>query len=308
MTSKQRKAVDYQHTDFKKKKLKKGDRPRANEDLTVYPVKVEEDKNNQGDPELFYPLAPEVHLNLIIGRVKAGKSTLLNSLYMSKRFYADAFKVRILISSTATNDAVNKFLIEDFDYIFTEYTPELMATIIEMIEQYEEPGRYSVILDDIIGSVNFKRTGKIDEISGLASKYRHIGNEVQEGKLSLAITTQYWKYFSGILRNNATSYYLLGSFPESELKKMAEDLSFFGGGNKEFIQMYNETRKEDYDFTYLSVQNLEARRNHDELIWSKKDGFVKKPGTSGLLDEKKTSDNSKDELLDKELQSTELTK
>ena len=149
-----------------------------------------------------------------------------------------------------------------------------MATIVEMIEQDEEVGRYLVILDDIIGNVNFKRTGKVDEISALVSKYRHIGNDVQEGKLSLCITTQYWKYFPGILRNNATAYYLLGSFPETELKKMAEDLSFFGGGNKEFIKIYNASRKEDYDMLYLSVQNLEARRNHDELLWSKKEGMV----------------------------------
>ena len=182
--------------------------------------------------------------------------------------------MRILISSTASNDAVNKYLLEDFDYIFTEYTPALMATIIEMIEQDEEPGRYLVILDDIIGNVNFKRTGKVDEISALVSKYRHIGNDVQEGKLSLCITTQYWKYFPGILRNNATAYYLLGSFPETELKKMAEDLSFFGGGNKEFVKIFNASRKADYDMLYLSVQNLEARRNHDELLWSKKEGMV----------------------------------
>tara|TARA_R110002153_G_scaffold47129_1_gene133223 strand:- start:457 stop:1335 length:879 start_codon:yes stop_codon:yes gene_type:complete len=262
--------------DFKeeKKNKKRESSKKENEDLTIYPVKVEEDKNNQGDPEMFYPLSPEVHLHLIIGRVKAGKSTLLNSLYMSKRFYADVFKIRILISSTASNDAVNKYLLEDFDYIFTEYTPELMATIVEMIEQDEEVGRYLVILDDIIGNVNFKRTGKVDEISALVSKYRHIGNDVQEGKLSLCITTQYWKYFPGILRNNATAYYLLGSFPETELKKMAEDLSFFGGGNKEFIKIYNASRKEDYDMLYLSVQNLEARRNHDELLWSKKGGMV----------------------------------
>ena len=270
------KALKYQARDFKqeKKEKKRESSKKSNEDLTIYPVQVEEDKNNQGDPELFYPLSPEVHLHLIIGRVKAGKSTLLNSLYMSKRFYADVFKVRILISSTASNDAVNKYLLEDFDYIFSEYTPELMATIIEMIEQDEETGRYLVILDDIIGNVNFKRTGKVDEISSLVSKYRHIGNDVQEGKLSLCITTQYWKYFPGILRNNATAYYLLGSFPETELKKMAEDLSFFGGGNKEFIKIYNASRKEDYDMLYLSVQNLEARRNHDQLLWSKKDGMA----------------------------------
>jgi hypothetical protein len=284
---------NYKKRDFKqeKKEKQREGKKKEFEDLTVYPVRVEEDKNNQGDPELYYPLSPEVHLHLIIGRVKAGKSTLLNSLYMSNRFFADAFKVRILISSTAVNDQVNTHLLKEFDYVFSDYTPELLETIIEMIEQDEEKGRYLIILDDIIGSVNFKKSGKVDEISALASKYRHIGNEEQEGKLSICITTQYWKYYSGILRNNATAYYLLGAFPESELRKMADDLSFFGGGSKEFLQIYNESRKEDYDFTYLSVAHLEARRNHDELIWSKKDGFEKKPAElpKGVIEGEKIS-------------------
>jgi len=287
---------NYKKRDFeqedKDKKKNSSKNNKEGEDLKVYPIIMEEDKNNQGDPEKYYPLSPEVHLHLIIGRVKAGKSVLLNNLYMSNRFFADAFKVRILISSTAVNDQVNTHLLKDFDYVFSDYTPQLLETIIEMVEQDEEKGRYLIILDDIIGSVNFKRQGKVDEISALASKYRHIGNEEQEGKLSICMTTQYWKYFSGILRNNATAYYLMGAFPESELKKMADDLSFFGGGSKEFLQIYNESRKEDFDFTYLSVAHLEARRNHDDLIWSKKDGFTRKPDSDGVLgDDKKSTLN-----------------
>ena len=99
---------NYKKRDFdqedKDKKKDSSKNNKESEDLKVYPIIMEEDKNNQGDPEKYYPLSPEVHLHLIIGRVKAGKSVLLNNLYMSNRFFADAFKVRILISSTAVND------------------------------------------------------------------------------------------------------------------------------------------------------------------------------------------------------------
>ena len=55
------KGLKYQVRDFKeeKKNKKRESSKKENEDLTIYPVKVEEDKNNQGDPELFYPLSPE---------------------------------------------------------------------------------------------------------------------------------------------------------------------------------------------------------------------------------------------------------
>ena len=62
-------SVKYQHTDFKrkekeekennklekKKEKSKVSESKEQEDLTIYPVRVEEDKNNQGDPEKYYP-------------------------------------------------------------------------------------------------------------------------------------------------------------------------------------------------------------------------------------------------------------
>ena len=83
-----------------------------------------------------------------------------------------------------------------------------------MVKADEGKGRWLILLDDIIGDVKFSRGGRVDAISALASKFRHIGNGEIEGKLAVCITTQYFKYISTILRNNATAYYIMGSFPE----------------------------------------------------------------------------------------------
>ena len=247
-------------------------KPKKEVDLEIYPVKVDKKRLNEGDSK--YPLSNSTHLHLIVGRVKAGKSTLLNSLYMSKRFFAKDFKVKILISTTAHNDAVNKYMIEEFDFVFDSYSDELMDEILHMIEADEESGKYLIIFDDIIGSINFKRTGKVDKISELVSHYRHIGNKTQEGRIAIAIASQYFKYFNGILRTNSSGYYILGEFPETEVKKMAEDLSYFGGSKKKFMEIFRQSRKNPHDFLYLSVEHLEARRNHTELLWSKEKGMV----------------------------------
>ena len=220
-------------------------------------------------------MSSAVHLHLIIGRVKSGKSLCINNLYLSERFYKDDFETRILISSTAHNDAINKYMIDEFDFVFTEFSEELIDSLIDLIQADEGKGRWLILLDDIIGDVKFSRGGRVDAISALASKFRHIGNGEIEGKLSVCITTQYFKYISTILRNNATAYYIMGSFPEAEMKKIAEALSFFGGGDKQFMEIFRRSRREDFDFLYCSVENLEARRNHDDLIWSQKEGFVK---------------------------------
>ena len=239
-------------------------------DLKIYPIEIDESKLNQGDSK--YPLSSPVHLHLVIGRVKAGKSLLVNNLYLSERLFGNDYKCKVLISSTAYNDAINKHMIDDFDFVFTEYSEALLEELISLVQKDEGDGRWLILLDDIIGDVKFSR-GKVDAISSLITKFRHIGNAEVEGKLALCITTQYFKYISTIARNNASAYYIMGAFPEAEMKKIAESLSFFGGNDKAFIEIFRRSRIEPYDFLYCSVEHLEARRNHENIIWSKENGW-----------------------------------
>jgi hypothetical protein len=279
MSSKYDKDTEYDVSDDDDHIEKKEPKPKKVErDLRIYPIKIDDSKLNEGESK--YPLSSPVHLHIVVGRVKAGKSLLINNLYLSERFFKDDYEVRILISSTAYNDAINKYMIEEFDFIFTEYTEELLDEIVQLVKRDEGKGRFLIVLDDIIGNVKFSR-GKTDAISSLITKFRHIGNEDTEGKLAICITTQYFKYISTIARNNATAYYVMGTFPEAEMKKISESLSFFGGGDKEFIEIFRRSRIEDFDFTYLSVEHLEARRNHENLIWSKKEGFTEPFNPSG---------------------------
>ena len=74
---------------------------------------------------------------------------------------------------------------------------------------------------------------------------------------------------------------------------MSEALSIFGRDDKGFIDIYNQSRKEEYDFLYLSVEHLEARRNFENLLWSHKEGMLSdKVSTSTDVDDE---DNMADE-------------
>ena len=243
-------------------------------DLNVYPIKISDDKLNNGGDGNKDPLNNSVHLHLIIGRVKSGKSVLLNNLYLSERFYGADFKVKILISSTAHNDAINKYLLDDFDFIFTDYSDDLLQELLDIIKEDEGPGRFLIIFDDMINSSQtFKRAGKTDLLTQLITTYRHTGNGEFEGKLSIAMAVQYFKHLSPVARNNCSGYYLMGKFPQAELKKMSEALSIFGDDDKGFMRIYKESRKKPYDFLYLSIEHMEARRNHTDLLWDDKTGF-----------------------------------
>lgn len=260
--------------DYEKKKGKKKEKTKKiKRDLKIYPIKIDEDKLNEG--ETNYPLSNPVHLLCAIGRVKAGKSLLLNNLYLSDRFYGNDYTVKILISSTAYNDAINKYLIQDCDFVFTEYSDALLDEILDIIKNDDTNGRYLIIFDDVIGSnLNQKRTGKLDSLTKLITMYRHIANKNgNEGCLAIALAVQYFKYLSPIARNNASCYYIMGHFPDAEIKKMSEALSIFGRTDKKFMEIYKASKKDKFDFLYLSVEHMAAFRNHDELLWSADDAL-----------------------------------
>ena len=82
----------------------------------------------------------------------------------------------------------------------------------------------------------------------------------------------------------------MGQFHEQEVKKMSEALSIFGQNDKGFIDIYNASRKDKYDFLYLSVEHMEARRNHENLLWSSDTGFhFNKDGKQEInIDQEKT--------------------
>ena len=219
-----------------------------------------------------YPLPTIPFCIYLIGRVKAGKSLLWMNLALNPAFkYKDIFNVKILISSTAFNDKIARPVIKNFDFVFSDYSEDLLSEIIDMIEADESDNKYLLVLEDIIGNVNFKRTGKIDKLTGLITKYRHIGNEKVEGKLSLIIVSQEFKYLNVIARQNASGYFLMGVSPHSELKKMSESLSVFGGSEKKFLELYKESKKVKFDFMYLSIDYLEVWRNFDVKLWSQEE-------------------------------------
>ena len=50
---------------------------------------------------------------------------------------------------------------------------------------------------------------------------------------------------------------------------MSQELSVFGGSEKEFIEIYKKSKQEPFDFCFLNIQDLTARRNFEEKeIWN----------------------------------------
>lgn len=255
------------------------------------------DKEEVGEVDFdILPNAP--FLAYVIGAVKSGKSLFMANLFFNPNFpYKELFDVKILISNTAYNDKIMKPILEQFDFVFTDYNDALMEEIIQMVQDDDSNSKYLLVLEDIIGNVNVKRAGSsIDALTGLTTKYRHIGNEEQEGKLSICIISQYFKYLNAIQRINASAYFLMGNSPEIELKKMSQELSVFGGSEKEFINIYNQSKQEPFDFCFLNIQDLTARRNfEEEPLWD-----MTKKNTDSKSVEENTEPEDDEENTDEE--------
>jgi len=238
-------------------------------DYTVYPLKVDDDKLGEKERDIIPNL---VHFNVMLGKIRSGKSVLLQNLYLSPRFFGDDYDVKILISPSVHNDVQMKHMVDHFHYVFDSYSEDLLDTILEMIRGDEEDNRYLLVLDDIMGDQGFimKKNGKQDAFSSMITKYRHIGSETlgTEGRLAICLTCQRYKFLTPTIRQNIQGFHIMGSFPESELKRIAEDYSFIGGNEKEFLRIFNESRKEPFDFLYINIPRLEAYRNYKDLIWS----------------------------------------
>ena len=243
-------------------------------DLTVYPVKIDDENMDIVDK---YPLPPIPFFLVILGRVKAGKSNLLNNLTLSPRFYGNDFQIKILISPTL-HDPINKNMVEQFDFVFEEYSEPLLNEIIDMIENDENDNRYLLVLDDAI-TTSFKQSknGKVDAFSSLVTRYRHISNlhSGKESRLSIILTLQYFKFLTPITRTMAMGLCICGELSDLELKKISERYDFFGGNSKRFLELYKKTKREPFDFCFLNVDSMEMRRNFDEIVYSKKDELEK---------------------------------
>ena len=88
------------------------------------------DKEEVGEVD-FDVLPNHPFLMYVIGAVKSGKSLFMANLFFNPNFpYKELFDVKILISNTAYNDKIMKPILEQFDFVFTDYSDGMIDQIL----------------------------------------------------------------------------------------------------------------------------------------------------------------------------------
>ena len=87
------------------------------------------------------------------------------------------------------------------------------------------------------------------------------------------IAVQSFRAVSGMIRNNATDVIIHKQQNSKELLKIAEEYGDMVGGEKKFLELYNEAHKDRFSFLYLKLSEnpAEAYIRFEKKIWPTRD-------------------------------------
>ena len=211
-------------------------------------LKVKDEEPNEKFDDIHEHLPQMPALILIIGSVRSGKSNLLTNFFCNDDFYKDKFDVVKFISSTLHTDNKGKILSKFFD-CEDHYTDKMIEDIKVGQAKYEKEERptFALVMDDIL-TKDFKKS---NQVSFFSTRFRHYID-------MYVIAVQSFRAVSGMIRNNATDVIIHKQQNTKELLKIAEEYGDMVGGEKKFLELYNEAHKERYSFLYLKLSENPA--------------------------------------------------
>ena len=196
--------------------------------LKILPIvdDVPRDHNKVLHPNLPQP----PFLMVLFGSIKAGKSTILNSVFLNDDFYRGYFDRIYWTSNTVHNDRTSRFLKdEDNIELISEYDDELIKGVISMMDAEERDDKETVamVFDDILP------LPRECYANYLATRFRH---HLPDG--ALIFSSQNYKSIPPVVRNNMTCCIICKQHNQKELQKIEEEVDGMFHGN--FISLYNE--------------------------------------------------------------------
>ena len=205
-------------------------------------------------------------LVLLIGSVRTGKSNLLVNLFCNESFYKGKFDTVKFISTTLHTDNKGQLLSKYFD-CEDHYDDWMIQAIKDEQSMYPREDRpsYALVLDDVL-TQDFSKS---NAVSFFATRFRHFID-------MYIISTQSFRSVSGLIRNNANAILILRQQNAREIEKISEEYSSMVGGKDNFMRLYKEIHKENYQIMYLDLTKNPARvlRNFEEVLYEGDDELV----------------------------------
>ena len=269
---------DHEDEPVVKKKGKKTKEP-IDMDMTIYPVM--DDPSRPIYREVGEPLLKPPFTYAFVGFRGSSKTTTLMNLIMRPfPFYGASDKVDpkdpltqpvfdniFVISPTIGLDSTSKPLLKVVppENIFTDYSDDMIDSILEYQKNQEPPREKTLIIcDDILGLAG-KGLSASSKIYRLPAVLRHYDCSVcylvqlLRGNGSLPPIT----------RNNIEGWFLYKNPNSKEIEKMGEEFGSFGGKENFYRLFRDAVMEKPYSFLFMDSRKYLAYSNLTEFMWSK---------------------------------------
>jgi hypothetical protein len=228
------------------------------DEITIYPPKKNESKQNKKWDDVLKHLPKHEFLLCLVAPPRSGKSTtILNLIYNPKINYKNRFDNIIYISPSLMGDKTLEAVRKDVD--IQKFTNEKDLENIDVLldeimkQQLESKESLLLILDDMVGNLKSKKIGM------LSSRYRHYN-------MSIILVSQNYRMLDSVSRNSASHWIMFRSENLKERSKINEELSSF----PDFMKHYLESTEKRYNFLYADINDQRLMKNFNEVLWERK--------------------------------------
>lgn len=197
--------------------------------------------------------------NLLIGRPKSGKTSLLYSLFKSpelfKKLYHNIYLFRPKESGKSMDDDIFDSLPEDQK--FEKVTEENLQYVADKLKEHREDGEYtSIIFDDVTSSL--KKLELQQQLHDFIFNRRHVN-------CTIWFLVQAFKSIQKDLRNMFSNVFIF-KVSKEELTNIFEEIVEI---NKKYVIPISQLcYNKKGDFLFINVDNNRLFRNFDEIFIS----------------------------------------
>lgn len=235
-----------------------------NSDKNPYEIKIKKtNKDDLDQPEAVeLDILPKLPAGfLIIGRSGSGKTQAIVNLMTNDALLGDYFDIVYLFTDAKPDKELIKDLKLEDKYIISDFKEEQVLNILNKCEKtieqkgFKESPKIMLLFDDILSNPQFLRSKTVVK---LATANRHFN-------VSYIFASQYYKKIPPVLRTNAR-YYLIFPSSQSEVEKMADELTPARMNKKTFIKFLAYATKERYSFLTINTDSMDPLRRKFENI------------------------------------------
>ena len=244
-------------------------------EVNILPVK--EPANFKPPKVDIHPMIPnpyEGEMILIIGCIRAGKSTLIANLLHQDALWGNVWGDDVtIISNTIKNCAVSRFNLERWgDNCYELYDDSIIHNLRKSQEEKKKTGHdngYCLLLDDICGSISASVNSKKGrEVVNFCTRFRHYterGNPV-----CIMLSNQKFLDISTIMRANATGIFISGAIKnKKELQSLHDEYADAVGGSQMWDEYIRRNQEAPYSWLYLRLSKspCEVYLNFKEQLY-----------------------------------------